>query len=92
MRKPGSSVLPGHFGSGRCPIETALHYAVQQISRFPEVRRTDRDCEDMRAILSGCFPEMVAEFRANDRRWDDIYKPKAVDAGFRPLGAVGDED
>lgn len=54
---------------GQYLIATALHYAVQQISRFPEVRRADRDCEDMRAILNGCFPEMAAEFRANDRRW-----------------------
>ena len=37
---------------GRYLIATAFHYAVQQISRFPEERRADRDCEDMRTILN----------------------------------------
>ena len=64
---------------GRYLIATAFHYAVQQISRFPEERRTDRDCEDMLTILNGCFPQMAAQFRANDRRWAGIHKPKAVD-------------
>ena len=64
---------------GRYLIATALHYAVQQISRFPEERRADRDCDDMRTILNGCFPQYAAQFRQNDRRWDEIHKPKAVD-------------
>ena len=64
---------------GRYLIATALHYAVQQISRFPEERRADRDCEDMRTILNGCFPQYAAQFRANDRRWGEIHKPKAVE-------------
>lgn len=77
---------------GQYLIATALHYAVQQISRFPEVRRADRDCDDMREILNGCFPELAAQFRQNDRKWGEIYKPQAVDAGFRPLGEVEDDD
>lgn len=77
---------------GQYLIATAMHYAVQQISRFPEVRRADRDCDDMREILNGCFPEMAAQFRENDRKWGDIYKPKAVDPGFRPLGEVEDDE
>ena len=76
---------------GQYLIATALHYAVQQISRFPEVRRADRDCEDMREILKDCFPEMAAQFRENDRRWGEIYKPRAVDAEFRPLGEIEDD-
>ena len=64
---------------GRYLIATALHYAVQQISRFPEERRADRDCDDMRTILNGCFPQYAAQFRENDRRWGAIHKPKAVD-------------
>ena len=71
---------------GRYPVATALHYGVQQIQRFPDVRRADRDCADMLEILNGCFPQLAAQFRANDRRWGDIYKPEAVDAAFRPLG------
>ena len=68
---------------GRYLIATALHYAVQQISRFPEERRADRDCDDMRTILNGCFPQLAAQFRQNDRRWDAIHKPRAVDLGTR---------
>ena len=64
---------------GRYLIATALHYAVQQISRFPEERRADRDCDDMRTILNGCFPQYAAQLRENDRRWGAIHKPKAVD-------------
>ena len=64
---------------GRYLIATAFHYAVQQISRFPEERRADRDCEDMRTILNGCFPQYAAQFRENDRRWGEIHKPKAID-------------
>ena len=71
---------------GRYLVATALHYGVQQIQRFPDVRRADRDCADMLEILNGCFPQLAAQFRANDRRWGDIYKPQAVDAAFRPLG------
>ena len=66
-------------GRGRYLIATALHYGVQQVSRFPEERRADRDCEDMRAILNGCFPQYAAQFRENDRAWGSIHKPKAVD-------------
>ena len=47
---------------GRYLIATAFHYAVQQISRFPEVRRADRDCEGMREILNGCFPRWPSSF------------------------------
>ena len=77
---------------GRYLVPTAFHHAVQQISRFPEVRRADRDCEDMREILNGCFPQLAEQFRSNDRRWAEIHKPKAVDAGFRPLGDIDSDD
>ena len=46
----------------------------------------------MREILNGCFPQMAEQFRANDRRWVEIYKPKAVDEGFRPLGHIDSDD
>ena len=77
---------------GRYLIATALHYAMQQMSRFPEERRADRDCEDMRTILDGCFPQYAAQFRDNDRRWGEIHKPKAVDleAGRREDGESAD--
>lgn len=77
---------------GRYLVATAFHYAVQQISRFPEVRRADRDCDDMREILNGCFPQLAAQFRANDRRWAEMYKPQVVDEGFRPLGDIDSDD
>ncbi len=77
-------------GRGRYLVASALHYAVQQIERFPEERAADRDCEDMRAILNGCFPQYAAQFRETDRRWAQIHKPKAVDLGSR--GAGDDED
>ena len=64
---------------GRYLIATAFHYAVQQISRFPDERQADRDCDDMRTILNGCFPQYAAQFRENDRRWGQIHKPGAVD-------------
>jgi len=38
-------------------VAKALHYAAQQISRFPEERQAGNDCKDMFAILNGCFPE-----------------------------------
>ena len=66
---------------GRYLIASALHYGAQQIERFPEERAADRDCEDMRTILNGCFPQYAAQFRENDRRWAAIHKPKAVELG-----------
>ena len=77
---------------GQYLIAEALHYGVQQIMRFPEVRRADNDCDDMRVILEGCFPQWAAHFREGDRRWGEIYKPRIVDDGFSPLGGVGEED
>ena len=68
-------------GRGRYLVAEALHYAVQQIERFPEERSAEQDCEDMRAILNGCFPQYAAQFRENDRRWAAIHKPKAVELG-----------
>ena len=46
----------------------------------------------MREILNGCFPQLAEQFRSNDRRWAEIHKPKAVDAGFRPLGDIDSDD
>ena len=66
--------------------------AVQQIKRFPEVRRADRDCADMLEILNGCFPQLAAQFQENDRRWGEIYKPTAVEPGFRSLDGADPED
>ncbi len=77
---------------GQYLIAQALHYGVQQIMRFPDVRRADNDCDDMREILEGCFSQWAAHFREGDRRWDEIYRPRIVDEGFRPLGQVEDED
>ena len=74
---------------GRYLIATAFHYAVQQMSRFPEERRADRDCEDMRTILNDCFPQYAAQFRENDRRWAQIHRPQAVD--LDSPGPEGDE-
>ena len=71
---------------GRYLIATAFHYAVQQMSRFPEERRADRDCEDMRMILNGCFPQYAAQFRENDRGWAQIHRPQAVDLESRGAG------
>ena len=77
---------------GRYLIAEALHYGARQIMRFPEVCRADRDCEDMLEMLNGCFPHWDDQFRANDRKWEQMYKPSVVDDGFRPLGRVDDED
>ena len=78
---------------GRYLIATALHYAVQQISRFPEVRRAGSGLRGHARNSERLFPPQMAEqFRANDRRWAEIYKPKAVDEGFRPLGHVDSDD
>ena len=77
---------------GRYRVAQALHYGLQQMMRFPEVRRADRDCDDMREILEGCWPQYAAHFRQADRRWGEIYKPRIVDDGYRPLGQVEDDD
>ena len=71
---------------GKYLIATALHYAVQQMSRFPEERQADRDCDDMRTMLNGCFPQYAAQFRENDRRWAQIHRPTAVDLDSRGAG------
>ena len=77
---------------GQYLVAQALHYGVQQIMRFPEVRRADNDCDDMREILAGCFPQWAAHFQQADRRWGEIYKPRIVDEGFRPPGHIEDDD
>ena len=77
---------------GQYLVAQAMHYGLQQMMRFPEVRRPDRDCDDMREILEGCWPQFAEHFRQADSRWGDIYKPRIVDEGFRPLGHVEDED
>ena len=64
-------------------IAKALHYAEQQISRFSEERQASNDCKDMLRILNGCFPQLAAQFRENDRRWGAIHKPRAVDFDSR---------
>ena len=64
-------------------IAKAFHFAEQQISRFPEERQASNDCKDILRILNGCFPQLAAEFRENDRRWDAIHKPRAVDLDSR---------
>jgi len=64
-------------------IAKALHYAEQQISRFPEERQASNDCKDMLRILNGCFPEFAAQFRENDRAWSAVHKPQAVDLESR---------
>jgi len=60
-------------------IAKALHYAEQQISRFPEERQASNDCTDMLRILNGCFPEFAVRFRKNDRTWRAVHKPRVVD-------------
>ncbi len=77
---------------GQYLIAEALHYGVQQMMRFPDVRRPDNDCDDMREILEGCFPQWSAHFREGDRRWAEVYKPRIVDDGFRRLGDLEDDD
>ena len=64
-------------------IAKALHYAEQQISRFPEERQVSNDCKDMLKILNGCFPEFAAQFRENDRRWSAVHKLRVVDLDSR---------
>lgn len=77
---------------GQYLIAQALHYGLQQMMRFPDVRRADNDCDDMREILEGCFPQWSAHFREGDRRWAEVDKPRIVDEGFRRLGEVEDDE
>ena len=60
-------------------IAKAFHYAAQQLSRFPEERQASNDIGDRLRILNGSFPELAAQFQENDRRWQAVHMPRAID-------------
>ncbi len=67
-------------------IAKAFHYAAQQIARFPEERQAGSDASDMLFMLNGCFPDLAATFRENDRQWAEVHKPRAVSLASRGEG------